>query len=315
MVLESPRSPSSSAEGDTPPSLIPTDGPETPRSNMTSLPTPESRHSAMAMPTPTAFTSQRQAPSAIRRTRSPPRNESDKMVCDHPDCFDKHPQEEFSRLCEWNKHMDRHERPYKCQQKGCELNPGFTYSGGLLRHEREVHKMHLTTKVPLYCPFPNCNRSSGGGGEGFTRKENLEEHKRRRHLGEMRASQSPALVAAQPATQTMASSRKRKKLPTPPDLADDETEDVVFPSHKLLKTDVSGIEANPTVRALRSIIAQKDEMILRQQIEIQRMQNLIANIPHQALYSINTSSMMGSSGGGGGVSGQHGNAYAPVKMT
>jgi hypothetical protein len=74
--------------------------------------------------------------------------------------------------------MDKHDRPYKCTFKGCEKLQGFTYSGGLLRHEREVHKMHGGTKKSLYCPFHDCKRSSGAG---FTRKENLAEHIRRVH--------------------------------------------------------------------------------------------------------------------------------------
>lgn len=77
-----------------------------------------------------------------------------------------------------SKHMDKHDRPYKCVFKGCEKLQGFTYSGGLLRHEREVHKMHGGTKKSLFCPFHDCKRSSG---TGFTRKENLAEHIRRVH--------------------------------------------------------------------------------------------------------------------------------------
>lgn len=74
--------------------------------------------------------------------------------------------------------MDKHDRPYKCNVAGCEKLQGFTYSGGLLRHEREVHKMHGGTKKSLFCPHPDCKRSSGSG---FTRKENLAEHVRRVH--------------------------------------------------------------------------------------------------------------------------------------
>jgi len=74
--------------------------------------------------------------------------------------------------------MDKHDRPYKCLQRGCEKLQGFTYSGGLLRHEREVHKMHGGARKPLFCPYPDCKRSSG---DGFTRKENLQEHIRRVH--------------------------------------------------------------------------------------------------------------------------------------
>lgn len=75
--------------------------------------------------------------------------------------------------------MDKHDRPYKCMEPECEKMPGFTYSGGLLRHQREVHKMHSPAKR-LMCPHPDCRRSTGNG---FTRHENLREHIRRLHRG------------------------------------------------------------------------------------------------------------------------------------
>ncbi|RSL88731.1 hypothetical protein BHE90_013788 [Fusarium euwallaceae] len=84
----------------------------------------------------------------------------------------------FSRKCEWNKHMDKHERPYRCPADGCENLPGFTYSGGLLRHEREVHGKHGGPKNTVNCPHPNCKRHTG---KGFSRQENLNEHLRRVH--------------------------------------------------------------------------------------------------------------------------------------
>lgn len=73
--------------------------------------------------------------------------------------------------------MDKHDRPYKCMEPGCAKIQGFTYSGGLLRHQREVHKKNI--KKPLMCPYADCNRSTGNG---FTRQENLKEHLRRRHM-------------------------------------------------------------------------------------------------------------------------------------
>lgn len=113
----------------------------------------------------------------FRRARSPPRNEHGQMICDYINCRAENAT--FGRLCEWNKHMDRHERPYKCAEASCKLYPGFTYSGGLLRHQREVHQREVhKTKQPLFCPFSGCKLSSG---TGFTRQENLEEHMRRRH--------------------------------------------------------------------------------------------------------------------------------------
>ncbi|KAF1973777.1 hypothetical protein BU23DRAFT_463272 [Bimuria novae-zelandiae CBS 107.79] len=111
---------------------------------------------------------------SYKRAEEPPRNHDGKMVCKHNECSGQ----TFDRKCEWSKHMDKHDRPYKCNMKGCEKLQGFTYSGGLLRHEREVHKMHGGTKKSLFCPFTDCKRSSGSG---FTRKENLAEHIRRVH--------------------------------------------------------------------------------------------------------------------------------------
>ena len=81
-------------------------------------------------------------------------------------------------LC--RKHMDKHTRPYVCDEPGCEKIQGFTYSGGLLRHQREVHKQHGGPKAPKMCPHRDCKRSTG---TGFSRKENLQEHLRRVHRG------------------------------------------------------------------------------------------------------------------------------------
>ncbi|KAG5973098.1 hypothetical protein E4U56_005298 [Claviceps arundinis] len=99
-----------------------------------------------------------------------------KFHCPLEDC--KEDVRTFSRKCEWNKHMDKHERPYRCPAAGCENLPGFTYSGGLLRHEREVHGKHGGPKNTVNCPHPNCKRHTG---KGFSRQENLNEHLRRVH--------------------------------------------------------------------------------------------------------------------------------------
>lgn len=90
--------------------------------------------------------------------------------------------------------MDKHDRPYKCQVAGCEKLQGFTYSGGLLRHEREVHKLHGGTKKSLFCPHPDCKRSSG---TGFTRKENRDEHIRRVHRRASGSSETPKVDEAE----------------------------------------------------------------------------------------------------------------------
>ncbi|KAJ5553417.1 hypothetical protein N7494_002795 [Penicillium frequentans] len=114
---------------------------------------------------------------SVRRARDPPKNTEGQIYCDHPECQAQPPT--FRRPCEWNKHMDKHDRPYKCYEPGCDKIQGFTYSGGLLRHQREVHKKNTDAKKPLMCPYADCNRSTGNG---FTRQENLREHLRRRHM-------------------------------------------------------------------------------------------------------------------------------------
>ncbi|KAI0842628.1 hypothetical protein F5Y06DRAFT_258119 [Hypoxylon sp. FL0890] len=103
-------------------------------------------------------------------------NKDGMFYCSFPGC--KETTKVFSRKCEWSKHMDKHDRPYKCMMPGCEKLSGFTYGGGLTRHEREVHGKHGGPS-PLNCPHANCKRHEG---KGFTRMENLNEHLRRVHM-------------------------------------------------------------------------------------------------------------------------------------
>lgn len=102
--------------------------------------------------------------------------------------------------------MDKHERPYRCKELGCIKRQGFTYSGGLLRHEREVHRKQSSLEKLFFCPHETCKRSSG---KGFARRENLKEHMRRIHLEEP----TTALLtqnASMNHTQHTGSKRKRK---------------------------------------------------------------------------------------------------------
>lgn len=74
--------------------------------------------------------------------------------------------------------MDKHDRPYVCKKSECSSLQGFTYSGGLLRHQREVHHLHGGAKLKLFCHVVGCKRSKH---TPFTRRENLAEHLRRVH--------------------------------------------------------------------------------------------------------------------------------------
>ncbi|KAF4979497.1 hypothetical protein FZEAL_4317 [Fusarium zealandicum] len=129
-----------------------------------------------------------------------------KFHCPMDDC--KEEVRSFSRKCEWNKHMDKHERPYRCPAEGCENLPGFTYSGGLLRHEREVHGKHGGPKNTVNCPHPNCKRHTG---KGFSRQENLNEHLRRVHTNMEGASPPADIVQSPDDNESEKAGMKRKR--------------------------------------------------------------------------------------------------------
>ena len=229
-----------------------------------------------------------------KRDRTPPKNVKGEIYCDHPECASKNVT--FRRPCEYNKHMDKHERPWKCYEPGCETNPGFTYSGGLLRHQREVHKMHQSTKKPLYCPYPNCNRSSG---TGFTRRENLEEHKRRRHLGQpepQATSPGARMSSASPASTTATSSRhmpppqrKRPRHEAGSEHDDDDDEEEEEEEEGNVTSSSLGAASSASQRAvvdqLRREIAQRDEIIRRQTAELNRMRHVLGRAGEGSKYA------------------------------
>ena len=102
-----------------------------------------------------------------------------------------------------SKHMDKHNRPYVCEEPGCEKIQGFTYQGGLLRHQREVHRQHGGPKALCKCPHRDCKRSTGAG---FSRKENLYEHLRRVHKP-VEYGHEPTVGATGPASATEAGNK------------------------------------------------------------------------------------------------------------
>ncbi|KAI4745710.1 hypothetical protein E4T50_03962 [Aureobasidium sp. EXF-12298] len=145
----------------------------------------DERRSSSVVFSPSSF-----KPLNHRRT-APKHNDAGKFECQN--CH-----QIFDRKCEWNKHMDKHERPYKCDKPQCAKLLGFTYSGGLLRHEREVHGMHGGPKEQLFCPIKHCKRHTE---QGFTRRENLQEHLRRVHkLQDVESIEAAAQDALTPRT-------------------------------------------------------------------------------------------------------------------
>ena len=118
--------------------------------------------------------------------------------------------------------MDKHERPYRCPADGCENLPGFTYSGGLLRHEREVHGKHGGPKNTVNCPHPNCKRHTG---KGFSRQENLNEHLRRVHTN-VDGEPSPAEIVNSPDDNESEKSGVKRKRTTIDGTGHDELTDL-----------------------------------------------------------------------------------------
>ncbi|KAI1270606.1 hypothetical protein F5Y18DRAFT_17700 [Xylariaceae sp. FL1019] len=174
------------------PTLIPSD---TPSPSATSLAPTTPPALQASSPNDSSHAASRKSSSRMKAVPKPVRevvkNREGKYICNWPDCTE--PAREFARKCEWSKHMDKHERPYKCQAQGCEKLPGFTYAGGLLRHGREVHNQHGGPKNPLFCPHANCKRYNG---KEFARLENLNEHLRRCHTDPNTGSGSPAVTPA-----------------------------------------------------------------------------------------------------------------------
>ncbi|KAJ2903016.1 uncharacterized protein MKZ38_010522 [Zalerion maritima] len=189
------------------------------------------------------------APSRAKLLAKPERdatkNLDGKYECSWEGCTEE--VKTFSRRCEYNKHMDKHDRPYKCAAPGCEKLPGFTYSGGLLRHEREVHGLYGGPKNPLHCPHPNCKRHSG---KGFSRQENLNEHLRRVHT-----------------TQSLGDGT----TPVSNDGSDGEGADKIVVGHKRKRSSYGddGLNVGEELRKLKS-----ENQELRKQIDAQNRQTV-----------------------------------------
>ncbi|OQV09685.1 hypothetical protein CLAIMM_13778 [Cladophialophora immunda] len=108
-----------------------------------------------------------------RPQRKATKNVEGKFVCTREDCGENNIKE-FARI----NHMDKHDRPYKCLEDGCENLLGFTYPAGLTRHAKEVHRNGNTKGGLFFCPHSTCKRYTG---KGFTRRENLKQHVHRCH--------------------------------------------------------------------------------------------------------------------------------------
>lgn len=79
-------------------------------------------------------------------------------------------------LSEWPQSLCT--RSYNSEESECDNIRGFTYSGGLLRHQCEVHRQHGGPAPTCMCSHKDCVRSTSAG---FSHKENLNKHLRQSH--------------------------------------------------------------------------------------------------------------------------------------
>ena len=167
--------------------------------------------------------------------------------------------------------MDKHDRPYKCLEPGCDKIQGFTYSGGLLRHQREVHKKNANAKKPLMCPYADCNRSTGNG---FTRQENLKEHLRRRYLHPENGAlpEFPAVPTAE------ADSMRASSLPTFPG-SKRKRESIDDPTLMLGEEEENGVDLRNELKRLRREIQEKDRRLEELERIVTGLQHAIPQTP------------------------------------
>ena len=166
--------------------------------------------------------------------------------------------------------MDKHTRPYICEERGCEKILGFTYSGGLLRHQREVHRQHGGPKASCMCPHRDCKRSTG---TGFSRRENLTEHLRRVHRGVGDDGIEAPHVPGQ-------RERKRRRAPTVDEKEEDEDVPEESKRRKRVEDDSAGTEKLSTeepkdlqaqVKQLELELQQKDERLRKLEETVARL--------------------------------------------
>ena len=162
------------------------------------------------------------------------------------------------------KHMDKHTRPYVCEERGCEKIQGFTYSGGLLRHQREVHRQHGGPKASCMCPHPDCKRSTGAG---FSRRENLIEHLRRVHrgVGDVNTETVPASGRR---------TRKRRRAPTEEEQEEPEESPQEVKRRKATEDDDDAAKATPSEPEPKDLRAKVKQLELELQQKDERLRKL-----------------------------------------
>jgi len=80
-------------------------------------------------------------------------------------------QSTFSQAHDFNRHMKRHDRPYKCPIPNCPSS-GFPSSQDCDRHVKTKHPETVSDEQRHYCPVQTCKYAT----KGFTRADNFQRH-------------------------------------------------------------------------------------------------------------------------------------------
>ncbi|KAI8930563.1 hypothetical protein NX059_012173 [Plenodomus lindquistii] len=113
------------------------------------------------------------------------------------------------RKCDYDKYVDSHIKPFRCNNKACD-KISFSSNACLLRHKREAHGVHGPSSGPHLCEYKGCERAAVG--HGFARRYNLLDHMKRVHQHESSAAIQPP-ATHRPVRPTV-SMRKRKASTT-----------------------------------------------------------------------------------------------------
>lgn len=84
----------------------------------------------------------------------------------------------FQKRHLFNKHHLKHNPPFQCTVRPCDL--AFRYRKDLDRHRATRHPETVPGLVLLYCPIPGC-KFSIQESPGSSRRDNLRRHFRTRH--------------------------------------------------------------------------------------------------------------------------------------
>lgn len=133
--------------------------------------------------------------------------------------------------------------------------------------------MHRT-KDPFFCPHSSCNRSAG---QGFSRRENLEEHLRRRHSGFTHEESAESVASETVVTQLEPLPLDRKRR------AETEVDDNRGPgSPERLRAQVMALQQEN--ERMRAELSRRDQLLTEVSQENRQLRGFLPTMPTHTTY-------------------------------